>query len=138
MAGIFDGEDQGRINDWDWSVGAQYFADQLETYPQEVVIIDMIGDADLNIYKEKNSDLELTRQIWDTAQSLGFRRTFINREKYAMIDDHLPFANLGIPSCLLIDFDYPYWHTQADTLEKISKESLGSVGQVLFEWISSK
>lgn len=132
---FFDGEDQGHINDWDWSVGAQYFADQLEAYPEKVVVIDMIGDADLNIYRERNSDQALTDDIWEIADSEGFSRIFINEEKYTMMDDHIPFANLGIPVCLLIDFDYPYWHTQADTLDKISDESMGTVGQVILDWI---
>ena len=132
---FFDGEDQGRIDDWDWSVGAQYYADHLESYPENVIIIDMIGDADLNIYMEKNSDHVLTQEIWDIADSLGYGSIFINSGKYSMIDDHLPFIDLGIPACLLIDFDYPYWHTQADTLDKISAESLDAVGSVLIKWL---
>ena len=132
---FFDGEDQGRINEWDWSVGAQYYADQLVSYPKNVIIIDMIGDADLNIYKEKNSDPELKQEIWDIADDLEFGTVFVNSEKYSMIDDHLPFVNLGIPACLLIDFDYPYWHTRSDTLDKISEDSLSAVGSVLLQWI---
>ena len=128
---FFDGEDQGNINNWDWSIGAQYFADQMENFPQELIIIDMIGDADLNIYREMNSDISLTDEIWNIANSAGLSDVFIDEEKYTMLDDHLPFIDLGIPSSLLIDFDYPYWHTQADTIDKISAESLGNIGQVL-------
>ena len=135
---FFDGEDQGNINNWEWSIGAQYFADQMSTYPSEVIIIDMIGDADLNIYREKNSDSTLNDEIWETAQSAGFEDVFINEEKYSMIDDHQPFIDLGIPTSLLIDFDYPYWHTQADTMDKVSAESLGAVGQVLVDLLESR
>ena len=73
---FFDGEDQGNIYNWDWSVGAQYFADQMSNYPQKVIIIDMIGDADLNIHREKNSDVLLTDEIWYTAQMAGFLGVF--------------------------------------------------------------
>lgn len=135
---FFDGEDQGHIHDWDWSVGAQYFADHLASKPDAVVVIDMIGDSDLNVYREKQSTMELTDEIWNTAQSLGFENQIIDEEKYTMIDDHLPFLRLGIPSCLMIDFDYPYWHTRADTLDKISGESLYAIGQTLLTWLKDR
>jgi len=131
----FDGEDQGHINDWDWSIGADYFANNLQYKPQTVIVIDMIGDSDLNIYREKLSDPELTDSIWKIARSFGLQEKFIDEEKYSMLDDHLPFIKQGIPSCLLIDFDYPYWHTQADTLDKISSESLSAVGRTLLTWL---
>lgn len=132
---FFDGEDQGNINLWEWSIGAKYFVDQLESYPQEAIIIDMIGDKDLNIYKEKFSTAELTGSIWEIAHDLGFNDNFIDSEKYALIDDHLPFINQGIPASLIIDFDYPFWHTQEDTIDKLSAKSLDLIGQVLLEWL---
>lgn len=135
---FFDGEDQGNIYNWDWSIGADYFAAQMVTYPQEVIIIDMIGDADLNIYKEERSDEILNEEIWNTAKSLGYSEVFINEYKYTMMDDHLPFIDLGITTSLLIDFDYPYWHTQEDTLDKISSESLEAVGRVLVRLFASR
>jgi len=135
---FFDGEDQGNLDDWEWSVGAQYFADHLQIHPEKVVIIDMIGDRNLNIYKEKNSDPVLTEEIWSVAKNIGMVQVFINEEKYTMADDHLPFVKKGIPSCLVIDFNYPYWHTQSDTIDKISKESLNATGQVLLEWLNSQ
>jgi hypothetical protein len=132
---FFDGEDQGNIDNWEWSVGAAYFAEHLEKRPDNVIIIDMIGDEDLNIFREKQSDKELCDAIWASALQLGLDTNFIDQGKYAMIDDHLPFIRLGIPSCLLIDFDYPYWHTQSDTLAHISADSLQAVGDVLLEWL---
>ncbi len=138
---FFDGEDQGEINKWDWSVGAQHFADNLQDlqdHPEAVIVIDMIGDADLNIYREGNSDVTLTDEIWEAAKSAGYDSAFIPQQKYTMLDDHLPFVNLGIPSCLIIDFDYPYWHTQKDVLEKISPDSLNAVGYTLMVWLQNR
>ncbi|MDK2981852.1 MAG: glutaminyl-peptide cyclotransferase [Chloroflexota bacterium] len=134
---FFDGEDQGRIDDWEWSVGAQYYADHLSVTPENVIVIDMIGDADLNVYRETQSDTALCDAIWNGAAQLGLQDNFIDQDKYTMLDDHLPFIELGIPTCLLIDFDYPYWHTQQDTLEHISAESLQAVGDVLLQWLST-
>jgi Zn-dependent M28 family amino/carboxypeptidase len=55
-----------------------------------------------------------------------------------MIDDHSPFLQAGIPAVDIIDFDYPYWHTSADTLDKISARSLQTVGETLWAWLTSK
>lgn len=135
---LFDGEDQGNINNWQWSLGAEYFAQQLVDLPKKVVILDMLGDSDLKIFIEKNSSPVLSNEIWSTAQKLGHERNFINEQKYSLIDDHQPFINRGIPTSLLIDFDYPYWHTNSDTLDKISKRNMEIVSEVMLEWINSQ
>ena len=132
---FFDAEDQGHIDNWEWSVGAQFFADQLHAYPDEVIIIDMIGDNDLNIYFEKNSSLEISDKIWSIAEEFGFDDYFIPEYKYSIIDDHLPFINKGVPAVLIIDLDYPYWHTTQDDLEHVSADSLEIVGKVLLEYL---
>lgn len=134
---FFDAEDQGRISDWPWSVGAEYFAANLDSYPKAVIIVDMIGDKELRIFKESNSDPELTAQIWEKAVELGFKDYFINSQKYTLLDDHTPFINRGIPACLIIDFDYPHWHTNEDSIDKVSCISLSIVGNTLLDWISS-
>lgn len=133
---FFDGEDNGNIGNQDWIQGSAYFADQLTNFPDQVVIIDMIGDEDQNIYLEKTSDQVLSAEIWDVANQLGID-TFIQEQKYAILDDHTPFLNKGISAVDIIDFDYPYWHTTADTLDKISPESLMNVGNVLFSWLGT-
>jgi len=134
---FFDAEDSGRIGPWDWSEGARYMATHLTTLPAAVVVIDMIGDADQQIYLEENSDPALTDQIWGVARELGIS-TFIASPKWRMIDDHLPFKERGVPVALLIDFDYPYWHTVGDTADKVSAASLENVGRVLERWLESR
>jgi glutaminyl-peptide cyclotransferase len=135
---FFDAEDQGRINNWEWSIGAQYFVDHLETIPEAVLIIDMIGDQNLEIYMEKNSDILLTKSVWEEAEKLGFSSFFIPKKKYSIIDDHLPFINKGIPATLIIDIDYPYWHTTKDTSSNISQDSLKIIGTVLLSWVKNQ
>lgn len=134
---FFDAEDQGNINNWPWSVGAEYFVSNLEEDPQVALVVDMIGDRDLNIFLEKNSDSRFSSQIWKTAKEMDFDQYFINEEKYTMIDDHIPFINKGIPSVLIIDFDYPFWHTREDTLDKVSSKSLEITGSVLLKWLNN-
>lgn len=132
---FFDGEDQGDIEGWDWIQGSTFFASSLEILPKAVIVIDMIGDADLMIYQEGFSHPVLQDQIWQTASRLGYEDNFIDEIKYSIIDDHKPFVDLGIPSVLLIDLDYPYWHTVNDTLDKISTDSLEKIGNLLIEWL---
>ncbi len=135
---FFDAEDNGNIPTWDWILGSRYFVSQLTEHPDAVVIVDMIGDADLNIHIEKNSDLTLTTEIWGQAAALGYADQFIPTPKYRILDDHIPFLQAGIPAADLIDFDYPYWHTTADTLDKVSPESLQVVGDTLLAWLAQK
>ncbi len=135
---FFDAEDQGNIPGWDWILGSKSFVKTLDRHPNGVVIIDMIGDQDLNIYMEKNSDSVLTTEIWDQAKLLGYSQYFIPEYKYSILDDHIPFVENGIPAVDIIDFDYPYWHTTSDTADKISVESLKIVGETITGWIQSK
>jgi len=134
---FFDGEDNGHINNQDWIQGSRYFAEQLDVMPNHVLIVDMVGDQDQNIFIENSSDQELVGEIWRTAAELG-RSTFVPERKYTIIDDHTPFLQKGISAIDIIDFDYVYWHTTADTLDKISAESLNNVGDVLLNWIVSE
>ncbi len=131
---FFDAEDSGGIDGWEWSVGSAHFAQELNVRPLSVVIIDMVGDENLEIYLERNSDEHLSQEIWEVASELGYEG-FIPEFKYAMIDDHLPFRRKEIPAILIIDFDYPYWHTTQDTIDKISAASLEQVGRTIQTWI---
>jgi len=135
---FFDAEDNGRIPNWDWIMGSTAFVSDLTEDPDAVVITDMIGDAEQNIYMERNSDRELSQEIWGVAESLGYGDRFIASSGYSMLDDHTPFLRAGIPAVDIIDFDYPYWHTVADTLDKVSPDSLKTVGDVLYNWLLTK
>jgi Zn-dependent M28 family amino/carboxypeptidase len=135
---FFDAEDNGNINGWDWILGSRYFVDELlAEYPDYMVLVDMIGDKNLNIYLEKNSNQSLSSEIWGIAANLGYSNYFIPKRKYSIIDDHIPFIEVGIPAVNIIDFDYPYWHTIEDTADKVSPESLEIVGTTLLAWLKN-
>ena len=132
---FFDAEDNGDIEGWDWILGSGEFVRNNSIQPRAVIVVDMIGDADLNIYKERNSNPALTDEIWATAKNLGYENKFIPQYKYSMLDDHTPFLQAGMPAIDIIDFDYPYWHTTQDTPDKVSAESLQAVGETLQVWV---
>jgi hypothetical protein len=94
-----------------------------------LILVDMIGDRDLAIKRESNSTPWLTDAIWSAARTLN-RPEFIS-EATPIEDDHLPFLAAGVQAVDLIDLDYPHWHTEGDTIDKVSAQSLQAVGDVL-------
>ena len=136
---FFDGEEARR----EWSAtdgiyGSRHLAESLRRdgrakQVEAVVVVDMIGDRRLDIRREATSTPWLTDLLWGSATRLGHQAHFL-KETLAVEDDHAPFLKVGIPSALLIDFDYePYWHTPEDTLDKLSPRSLQVVGDVLLD-----
>jgi len=135
---FFDAEDNGGIDDWDWILGSRAFVRELTDKPSAAIIVDMIGDADLEVYYERNSDITLMEEIWQKARALGYENIFIPEYRYSMLDDHTPFIEAGIPAVDMIDFSYPSWHTTSDTLDKVSPESLKVIGDTLTAWLLEK
>jgi Zn-dependent M28 family amino/carboxypeptidase len=143
---FFDAEDNGRIPGWDWILGSRAFVESLEgglhtalpqtALPEAVVIVDMVGDANLNVRLEQNSDPGLAAEIWQAAEDLGYGNQMINEPGPRILDDHVPFLEAGIPAVDIIDFDYPYWHTTEDTVDKVSPQSLKVVGETLLSWLN--
>jgi hypothetical protein len=132
-------------------LGSEHFAKQYVAEPPAyryklAVLVDMIGDASLEIFQEKTSyswrdSRPMVDEIWGTAKTLGVTE-FISRVRHDVRDDHLALHDIAkIPACDVIDFDYPrpgarsYWHTTADTPENCSALSLAKVGWVLKEWL---
>ncbi len=144
---LFDGEEFMFKPDGRFFIGSTYFARQYRKDRSGGryrwgVLLDMVGDADLKLYQEGYSmswrdTRPLVTDIWATARRLGVRE-FIPRRGQHIRDDHLPLHNTaGIPCCNIIDFDYPAWHTEADTPEKCSALSLAKVGWVIREWLKA-
>ena len=102
------------------------------------ILLDMIGDKDLNVDRETNSTPWLQEVVGRSAQRLGKESYFYKRDQ-TIDDDHLPFKNVGIPVVDLIDFSYGwdniFHHTTEDTVEKLSPQSLQTVGDVVLESI---
>ena len=145
-----DGEDYGPSTA-DMFLGARHYVTTLsgEDSPAFAILLDMVGDADLQIFYEKTgmrdaNTKKLMIDIWGVAARLGIRE-FVRRGKFELTDDHLPLIHTArIPTCDIIDYDYPnhsrgniYWHTEADTLDKCSALSLAKVGYVVHSWLKA-
>jgi len=135
---LFDGEDYGPPGRLDqYLIGSSHFAQTNKTEYRFGILLDMIGDKDLRIYRESSSQLhagDVNDLVWETAARQN-ATAFIDSIKYTVMDDHIPLIAAGIPTVDLIDFDYPVWHTQADTPDKCSAASLETVGLVVLEVI---
>ncbi len=137
---FFDGEDYGVVGSSDYFLGSKHYAAQLKNkdrrqWPYCVLIIDMVGDKQLQIIRETYSAENaswLLKMIGESAQKLEVPQ-FLNQPKQTVRDDHLPFIKIGVPAAVLMDFDYPYWHTLQDTLDKCSPESLFAVFSVVVD-----
>lgn len=142
---FFDGEEA--IYDYgpqDGLWGSRYFVEQLKATGrvrdvQALVLLDMVGDADLTITLAPNNTPALLDQVFRAAEALGYRRYF-QFVPHEILDDHVPFLLAGIPAVNLIDFQFgsapgrnDYWHTAEDTLDKLSVRSLEIVGQTTIQ-----
>jgi aminopeptidase-like protein len=132
----FDGEEAREAwTSTDSLYGSRRLAGELSRsrqLPSAVLVADMIGDRDLGIRREAASTPWMNDVIWASAARLGYSAHFLP-ESLAVEDDHAPFMRLGVPAALLIDFDFPPWHTAEDTLDKVSAQSLEVVGKVLLD-----
>ena len=132
-------------------LGSEHFAREYASHPPGYkykwgVLFDMIGDKQLSMYREVNSmnwpeTRPLVLDIWKTAGALGVKE-FVNVTRHEIRDDHLALRNTGkIPTCDLIDFEYPtargpnYWHTTQDVPANCSGASIAKVGYVIHTWL---
>lgn len=133
---FFDAEDFGSYgNNESWALGSRQFAQNLTPRykPEFGILLDLIGDADQQLYIEKNSydyAKNIVDRVWNTAAELGIAE-FVPQVQYDVYDDHLNLLTAGIKCIDIIDFDYQYWHTVDDTPDKCSPQSLKNVGDVL-------
>ena len=134
---FFDGEEAyDHFSETDGLYGSRYFAKHLgDGQFRGGILFDMVGDRSLDVTLPADSPPDMARDIFAAAEALKLRNyfTYLDRE---MIDDHSPLNAVGIPTIDVIDFDYPWWHTAGDTIDKISAQSLQIVGSVALYYLS--
>ena len=149
MFALFDGEEcMQEYGKNDGLHGSRRLVQQLRERGQlhdvkAMILLDMIGDRDLSVTIPRNSDPALVAMAFDAARAAGIRSKF-SLPRVAIIDDHVPFVEAGVPAIDLIDFQHgsrpgqnDYWHTEQDTLEHISPESLQSIGEVVIHMLNA-
>ena len=104
---------------------------------EAMILLDFVADRDLSLPRETNSNPALWRRLRAAAKRVGTLSVFPASTTYPVIDDHVPFQRVGVPSIDLIDFTYPCWHSSCDNLSKVSKRSLDAVGETVYELLRS-
>ena len=144
---FFDGEEAVvQYGPEDGFQGSKFFVEDLKgtgrvRLVKAMILLDMVGDADLNIGVPGNSAGALTERLFQAARDTGYRDYF-GLAKSEILDDHVPFLSAGIPAIDIIDFEFgsapglnDYWHTDRDTLDKVSPRSLTIVGQTTLQLV---
>ena len=144
---FFDGEEaKVRYGPRDGLHGSRHYVRRLleegkRDKIRATIVLDMVGDRDLTLTLPRNVDPDLLRLTFRAAAEEGVREKF-SLAPGAILDDHVPFLQAGIPAMNIIDFEFgsapglnDYWHTLEDTMDKISAESLGIVGRVTLRMV---
>lgn len=142
---FFDGEEAvGEWTDTNSVYGSRHLvekwsADGTLSRIKALINVDMIGDKDLDVLNDQNSSQSLRDMVAKEAAKLGDAKYF-HKEPSGIDDDHMPFVNAGVNAIDLIDFNYgprnSYWHTDKDTIDKLSAHSLQVVGDVVLGVVS--
>nr|WP_041756051.1 M28 family peptidase [Bradyrhizobium sp. ORS 278] len=145
---FFDGEEGPKslgAGDPTWrALGSPYFAANLKTYyptrkPEKAVDFDMVCDKDLKLQPELSSlhsALPEVKKFWSIGSQIAPQAFSPEPTSYPISDDHTALQQAGIPSFLVIDFDYePYFNTTQDTIEQCSSQSLEAVGRTLLRYL---
>jgi Zn-dependent M28 family amino/carboxypeptidase len=104
---------------------------------ESMILLDFVGEKDLKIPHEDNSDKKLWRKLRAAAATAGVLKNFPPDLYPPVSDDHLPFIQRGIPSIDLIDFDFACWHETCDDMSQIAESSLDATGEALVRLLAT-
>lgn len=148
MFAFFDGEEcKKQYGPKDGLHGSCRLADKLVRQGKvrtvkAFILLDMVGDKDLSVTIPFNSSHVLASFVLDSAREENARDKF-SLFQGNMVDDHVPFLKAGIPAIDIIDFEFgskpglnDYWHTPEDTLDKLSADSLQTIGRVVLRMLN--
>jgi Zn-dependent M28 family amino/carboxypeptidase len=134
---FFDGEESPRASDnfeRDGLRGSKVAA-RAFSHAEAMVLLDFVGERNLVLPREANSNRRLWARVRAAAHRVGAGRVFPARTGPTVVDDHIPFQENGVPAIDLIDFDFPCWHRPCDDLSVVSARSLNAVGETMIEFV---
>lgn len=157
---LFDLEDYGppsdlqtdENNDW-WGLGSQYWSRNPHKMGYQArfgILLDMVGVQNPTFPMEGFSLYyapSVVKKVWTLAAELGYQDVFVAEPGGYITDDHYYVNKIAnIPMINIIHLErnqgngtfYPHWHTLGDSLDKVDKNSLQKVGDVLVRVIYSE
>ena len=135
---FFDGEEAPPNTDFDREgLRGSTVAARVFKRAESMILLDFVGDRNLSLPRESNSNRRLWRRLRAAADRVGAGRVFPRGTGPTVTDDHIPFLQAGVPAIDLIDFDFPCWHRRCDDLSVVSARSLDAVGETMIEFLRS-
>ena len=132
---LTDGEDG--FEDCHPLAGSMHYADKLTDDERtrltegRILLLDMVGDADVNFYRGCGTDTDLADRIWTAARDLDVPQ-FVDQPGCGVVDDHTPFEEAGLRTVDVIATPFPpYWHTTGDTPNELEEDMMGDMGRIL-------
>jgi Zn-dependent M28 family amino/carboxypeptidase len=138
---FLDAEANNEIEGWGAALGSGQLVARLDTdiphcrSPRFAVYLDMVGGENQRLFAETTSFPLLTRSVWNVAAELGYGGMFINEPTWSATDAHSKLREIDVPAITISDYSYPHRATMQDTLQQLSAEALGQVGQTLKAWL---
>ena len=134
---LFDGEESPRGTPdsqfLTYGLRGSKVAARTYAHAEAMILLDLVGDRSLSIPREALSDARLWSRLRAAARRVGVARVFPARTRSAILDDHVPFAQAGVPAIDVIDFEFPCWHRLCDDMSAVSARSLDVVGETVLE-----
>ena len=156
---FFDAEDYGQpenskfptMND-SWCLGSQYWSKnphKQNYFAKYGILLDMVGGKDAEFWQEGISSYyasNIIKKVWDIAHNIGYSNFFIYKKSPQIMDDHYYVNTItGIPTIDIIEYDpfsktnfNKHWHTHADNMNNVNRETLKAVGQTVMRVIYSE
>ena len=156
---FFDAEDYGQpenskfptMND-SWCLGSQYWSKnphKQNYFAKYGILLDMVGGKDAEFWQEGISSYyasNIIKKVWDVAHNIGYSNFFIYKKSPQIMDDHYYVNTItGIPTIDIIEYDpfsktnfNKHWHTHADNMNNVDRETLKAVGQTVMRVIYSE
>jgi glutaminyl-peptide cyclotransferase len=133
----FDGEEATDDNDFYGTGvrGSKAYAEKHSQDIKELVLLDFVADKDLSIPRDESSDEPMWARLRKAAKQVGSESAFPDETQGAVLDDHTPFLQKGVPAIDLIDFTFDCWHKTCDDLTAVSKASLDLSGEAVLQYM---
>jgi glutaminyl-peptide cyclotransferase len=136
---FFDGEEAPRGKDAQFArygLRGSKVAARAFRSAEAAIVLDFVGDRELTLPREQLSSRRLWRKLRAAATRTGFARHFPAHEQSPVVDDHVPFLQVGVPAIDLIDFEFACFHKPCDDLSAVSRGSLDAVGETMLAFLA--
>lgn len=138
---FLDAQQNAGIEGWPTNGGAQVFLSRFAedvprcAGPRFAVHLEQVGGLDQDFYAAGESDTTLQEAIWEISREQGYVGWRVQSSGEGVINTHIGFNEAEIPAVGIAGLNYPFRHTIADTIDKLSAQRMEQVGRTLKIWL---